>query len=217
MADAEFEIPQSDDPDRQVRIGSFLVQSRMLDTMQRAIFGSEQMHYCDAAEAAGIPFEVALLKVTEEGFWRDWFLESKDRPRRKKKLKTEVLPASMNLLDLKRDIVGMFWEAGLYAKAANMIRNADENTQEGGDRIVEMIKVTKDFYPKEATQRVIQKDLGPKDASTEELEAKLDGLLEQNLALQEKLRQGEAQRRALLNQGETDGGDREEPDATQED
>jgi hypothetical protein len=195
----EMEVVVPDDHDRQAEVSGFVIRERLLEKMRAGI--DDGLHFCDAAEYAGIPFELALARITQDGDMRDWFLESKDRPRKKSKLKTEILPPTMSLLDMKKEFVGLLWEAGLFRKAANMVMYADESTDEGGQRIIEMLRVSKDFFPKEATQRVVSLNKTIEDNSTAELEEKLAGLLEKNKQLTEKIQQGEQKRNELSGEG----------------
>jgi hypothetical protein len=189
----EMEVVVPDDHDRQAEVSGFVIRERLLEKMRAGI--DDGLHFCDAAEYAGIPFELALARITQDG------LESKDRPRKKSKLKTEILPPTMSLLDMKKEFVGLLWEAGLFRKAANMVMYADESTDEGGQRIIEMLRVSKDFFPKEATQRVVSLNKTIEDNSTAELEEKLAGLLEKNKQLTAKIQQGEQKRNELSGEG----------------
>lgn len=163
-------------------------------TKMRALV-DKGLHFVDAAEGAGIPFEIALDMKEDDPALREMFLVSKDRPRIERDPSADVLPEQMSPLEMKHEFGRLLWNSGLYRKAAEMVAVANPDDPTGRQIIMAMLKfVSKEMFPKE-----VYRDGGKKDETTsiEDMEKRLEELRERRRVARHRLEQGRARMKEL--------------------
>lgn len=135
---------------RQTKVGVYLIREQRRADMERKI--KQGLHFVDAAESAGIPYEVAMGAVATDEEMQQWWRDSQDRPRINRKAK---MVDKRNPLQIKRDFVKKLAAAGLFDKIPQMVESADPETPEGKEVLGFMIKfLIKDILPKEVAQKI---------------------------------------------------------------
>ena len=64
---------------RQTKVGVYLIREQRRHDMQKGI--EQGLHFVDAADKAGIPYEVAMGAVATDEEFQGWWKLSQDRPR----------------------------------------------------------------------------------------------------------------------------------------
>jgi len=135
---------------RQKKVGVYLIRERRREVMGQKM--AQGMHFVDAAESAGIPFEVAMGAVAIDEEMRGWWRLSEDRPQIGK---ARVMADRRSPLEIKRDFVNKLAAAGLFDKIPEMVEAADPSTAEGKEVLGFMVKfLIKDILPKEAVSKI---------------------------------------------------------------
>ena len=137
---------------RQKKVGVYLIRERRREVMGQKM--ASGMHFVDAAEAAGIPYEVAMGSVAVDEEMRGWWRLSEDRPQVSKGKSKEMVDRR-SPLQIKRDFVNKLAEAGLFDKIPQMVEEADPSTAEGKEMLGFMVKfLIKDILPKEVASKI---------------------------------------------------------------
>jgi hypothetical protein len=135
---------------RQKKVGVYLIRERRREVMGKKM--ASGMHFVDAAEAAGIPYEVAMGSVAVDEEMRGWWRLSEDRPQVGK---SKEMVDRRSPLQIKRDFVNKLAEAGLFDKIPQMVEESDPSTAEGKEMLGFMIKfLIKDILPKEVASKI---------------------------------------------------------------
>ena len=135
---------------RQKKVGVFLIREHRRAKMARGM--DRGLHFVDAAEAAGIPYEVAMGSVSVDEEMRCWWRLSEDRPQIGK---PKEMVDRRSPLQIKRDFVNKLADAGLFDKIPEMVSKADPDTPEGKEVLGFMVKfLIKDILPKEVASKI---------------------------------------------------------------
>lgn len=135
---------------RQTKVGVYLIREQRRHDMQKGI--EQGLHFVDAADKAGIPYEVAMGAVATDEEFQGWWKLSQDRPRLAKR---KNMVEKMNPMQIKKDFVNKLAKAGLFDKIPQMVEGADPDTAEGREVLGFMIKyLIKDILPKEVASKV---------------------------------------------------------------
>lgn len=136
---------------RQERVGAFLIREKRRSDMESAI--EHGLHFSDAAEQAGVPYEIAISAIHKDEEFRNWYDISKDRPRLEKKPNRKYEPRTS--LQIKSDFINKLCDVGLFDKIAVMAEQADPETDEGKQVLGFFMRyVVKDILPKETAAKV---------------------------------------------------------------
>ncbi len=136
---------------RQERVGAFLIREKRRSDMESAI--EHGLHFSDAAEQAGVPYEIAISAIHKDEEFRSWYDISKDRPRLEKKPNRKYEPRTS--LQIKSDFINKLCDVGLFDKIAVMAEQADPETDEGKQVLGFFMRyVVKDILPKETAAKV---------------------------------------------------------------
>jgi len=136
---------------RQERVGAYLIREKRRSDMDAAI--QRGLNFSDAAEQAGIPYEVAISAVYKDEEFRSWYDISKDRPRVDRKPEKKYEPRTS--LQIKSDFINKLCDVGLFDKIAVMAEQADPETDEGKQVLGFFMRyVVKDILPKETAARI---------------------------------------------------------------
>jgi len=136
---------------RQEKVGAFLIREQRRSDMEAAI--KRGLHFSDAAEQAGVPYEVAISAINKDEEFRNWYEVSKNRPRVDKKPKRKCEPRTS--LQIKSDFINKLCDVGLFDKIAVMAEQADPETEEGKQVLGFFMRyVVKDILPKETAAKV---------------------------------------------------------------
>lgn len=150
--------------DRQEKVGGFLIREKRRSDMAAAI--GRGLHFSDAAEKAGIPYEVAISAVNNDEEFRSWYEISKGRPRLDKKPSKKYNPKTS--LQIKSDFVNKLSEVGLFDKIAVMAEKADPETEEGKQILGFFMRyIVKDILPKETAAKVEHSEKASYDQLTD--------------------------------------------------
>ena len=165
---------------RSDKVGQYLVRELLKDRMERNI--EKGMTFKDAAESAGIPYEVAIAKATTDPEFRKWLAAAPDEGQEKVKggMKTG--------LQIKGEFMNRLAKAGLFDKIAVMADEADPSTTEGQQMLGFFMRyVIKDIHPKESAAKV-ENVTAPEhtEMSDEQLMMQLEARRAKRLALQEQ-------------------------------
>ena len=135
---------------RQTKVGVYLIREKRKSDMQRGI--EQGLHFVDAADRAGIPYEVAMGAVATDEEFQGWWRLSSDRPRLASR---KNMVEKQNPMQIKKDFVNKLANAGLFEKIPQMVEEADPSTSEGKEVLGFMIKyLIKDILPKEVASKV---------------------------------------------------------------
>lgn len=135
---------------RQTKVGVYLIREKRKSDMQRGI--EQGLHFVDAADRAGIPYEVAMGAVATDEEFQGWWRLSSDRPRLAVR---KNMVEKQNPMQIKKDFVNKLANAGLFEKIPQMVEEADPSTPEGKEVLGFMIKyLIKDILPKEVASKV---------------------------------------------------------------
>ena len=135
---------------RQTKVGVYLIREKRKSDMQRGI--EQGLHFVDAADRAGIPYEVAMGAVATDEEFQGWWRLSSDRPRLAGR---KNMVEKQNPMQIKKDFVNKLANAGLFEKIPQMVEEADPSTPEGKEVLGFMIKyLIKDILPKEVASKV---------------------------------------------------------------
>ena len=165
---------------RSDKVGQYLVRELLKDRMERNI--EKGMTFKDAAESAGIPYEIAIAKATTDSEFQRWLAKAPDEGQEKVKggMKTG--------LQIKGEFMNRLARAGLFEKIASMAEQADPTTQEGQQLLGFFMRyVLKDILPKESAAKVettTKTDLD--ELSDSQLALQLEARRAKRIALQEK-------------------------------
>jgi hypothetical protein len=178
-------------PQRTNKVGSYLIREGRREEMAKAI--ASGLHFEDAAEKAGIPYEVALSASRKDPEFMAWYDESRSKPRIEKQIKRHKPKTS---LQIKSDFVNKLSQVGLFDKIADMAEMADPNTEEGKQVLGFFMRyIVKDILPKETAAKVEHTEKAAYDTMTDaELLEMLQDRRQQRLAYDEELNQADGQR-----------------------
>ena len=96
---------------RQTKVGVYLIREQRKSDMQRGI--EQGLHFVDAADRAGIPYEVAMGAVATDEEFQGWWRLSSDRPRLAVR---KNMVEKQNPMQIKKDFVNKLANAGLFEK-----------------------------------------------------------------------------------------------------
>lgn len=180
-------------PQRVNRVGSYLIRENRREEMAKAI--AKGLHFEDAAEKAGIPYEVALSASRKDPEFMAWYDESRSKPRIEKTI-TPKKHTPKTSLQIKSDFVNKLSEVGLFDKIAVMAEMADPNTDEGKQVLGFFMRyIVKDMLPKETAAKVEHTEKASYDTMTDaELLEMLQDRRQQRLSYDEELDQADDQR-----------------------
>ena len=147
---------EKEDPEvvhaRSQKVGSYLIREARRQEMEQGI--DNGLHFEDASEKAGIPYEVALSASRSPGEFQRWYDLSRNRAR----LERKILPKKhkpKTSLQIKSDFVNKLSEVGLFSKIAVMAEMADPHTEEGKQVLGFFMRyIVKDILPKETASKV---------------------------------------------------------------
>ncbi len=178
---------------RAEKVGSYLIREGRREEMAKAI--ASGLHFEDAAEKAGIPYEVALSASRKDPEFMAWYDESRSKPRIEKKIKPKRHKPKTSL-QIKSDFVNKLSESGLFDKIAVMAEMADPHTEEGQQVLGFFMRyVVKDVLPKETAAKVEHTEKAAYDTMTDaELLEMLQDRRQQRLAYDEELNKAEDER-----------------------
>jgi len=179
-------------PQRTNKVGSYLIREGRREEMAKAI--ANGLHFEDAAEKAGIPYEVALSASRKDPEFMAWYDESRSRPRIEKKPAKKYKPKTS--LQIKSDFVNKLSQVGLFDKIAVMAEEADPATEEGKQVLGFFMRyVVKDILPKETAAKVEHTEKAAYDTMTDaELLEMLQDRRQQRLAYDQERSQADGQR-----------------------
>ena len=155
------------------------------------------LHLKDAAEAAGLPYELALAQVTSDPEFCEWLDMSEHRPQILSTGDPDMrrVPKKTSL-QIKQDFVNKLNNAGLFDKITQMAEAADPNTEAGQQVLAFFMKtIVKDVLPRETAAKVEtvhNEDISR--LSDADLLDMLEDRREQRLALQAEVESGSMQR-----------------------
>ena len=150
--------------ERQEKVGAFLIREKRRSDMEAAI--GRGLHFHDAAEIAGIPYEVAISAVNNDEEFRVWYEISKGRPRLDNKPTKKYNPKTS--LQIKSDFVNKLNDVGLFDKIAVMADQADPETEEGKQILGFFMRyIVKDILPKETAAKVEHTEKASYDTLTD--------------------------------------------------
>lgn len=180
-------------PQRANKVGSYLIREGRREEMAKAI--ASGLHFEDAAEKAGIPYEVALSASRKDPEFMEWYDVSRSRPRIEKKIRPKKHKPKTSL-QIKSDFVNKLSEVGLFDKIADMAEMADPNTEEGKQVLGFFMRyIVKDILPKETAAKVEHTEKAAYDTMTDaELLEMLQDRRQQRLEYDEELDQADGQR-----------------------
>ncbi|TFH67053.1 MAG: hypothetical protein E4G90_00290 [Gemmatimonadales bacterium] len=188
--------PLTHDEERSRRVGEFHIRETMLTRMRSYI--DDGLHYVDAAERAGIPFELALSRITYDEEMREWFQRSKDRPKIESHPQSDLAPDVMSPMQMKHRTLEMLWNAGLFRKTAEMVAMANPDNPQGQAVLLTILtRFARDIFPKEAANKVEKVMSAEQRSSTADLEKKVGSLLERLASLQVQQQKGIDQKKLL--------------------
>lgn len=170
-------------PQRTNKVGSYLIREGRREEMAKAI--ASGLHFEDAAEKAGIPYEVALSASRKDPEFMTWYDESRNKPRIEKNIKRHKPKTS---LQIKSDFVNKLSQVGLFDKIADMAEMADPNTEEGKQVLGFFMRyIVKDILPKETAAKVEHTEKASYDTMTDaELLEMLQDRRQQRLSYDEE-------------------------------
>ncbi len=170
-----------------------MIREGRREEMAKAI--ANGLHFEDAAEKAGIPYEVALSASRKDPEFMQWYDESRSKPRIEKNIKPKKHKPKTSL-QIKSDFVNKLSESGLFDKIAVMAEMADPHTEEGQQVLGFFMRyVVKDVLPKETAAKVEHTEKAAYDTMTDaELLEMLQDRRHQRLAYDEELDQADGQR-----------------------
>ena len=175
------------------RVGSYLIRENRREEMAKAI--GNGLHFEDAAEKAGIPYEVALSASRKDPEFMVWYDESRSKPRIVKTINHKKHTPKTSL-QIKSDFVNKLSEVGLFDKIAVMAEMADPDTEEGKQVLGFFMRyIVKDILPKETAAKVEHTEKASYDTMTDaELLEMLHNRREKRISYDEELDQAEDQR-----------------------
>lgn len=188
---------EKEDPEvvhaRSQKVGSYLIREARRQEMEQGI--DNGLHFEDAAEKAGIPYEVALSASRSPGEFQRWYDLSRNRPRVERK----ILPKKhkpKTSLQIKSDFVNKLSEVGLFSKIAVMAEMADPHTEEGKQVLGFFMRyIVKDMLPKETASKVEHTEKAAYDTMTDaELLEMLQDRRQQRLTFDEERSEADGQR-----------------------
>lgn len=136
---------------RQAQVGGYLIREKRRSDMSVAI--DQGLHFTDAAERAGIPFEVAMSASRKDPEFSEWYEVSKDRPRLSLVTRRKYEPKTS--LQIKSDFINKLSQVGLFDKICTMAEHADPETEEGKQVLGFFMRyIVKDMLPKETAAKV---------------------------------------------------------------
>lgn len=175
------------------RVGSYLIRENRREEMAKAI--ANGLHFEDAAEKAGIPYEVALSASRKDPEFMVWYDESRSKPRIVKTINHKKHTPKTSL-QIKSDFVNKLSEVGLFDKIAVMAEMADPDTEEGKQVLGFFMRyIVKDILPKETAAKVEHTEKASYDTMTDaELLEMLHNRREKRISYDEELYQADDQR-----------------------
>lgn len=181
-------IPEIVSEARQKKVGAFLIRESLLDKMRKGI--DQGLAFVDAAEAAGIPYELVLHRLSHDDEMREWYQEAAGRQSIIRDPEAKILPSDTTPLRVKREFVRKLYAAGLFDKIAELAAHADVTTADGRQILGFYMKyVLKEVLPKETASQVeISKPAEISQLSTQELLRELNDRREKRLGLEDKRR-----------------------------
>lgn len=113
---------------RKRRVGSFMIRESLLAKVRQGI--ESGLAFADAAEGAGVPYELMLAQISHDEEIRKWFLECRGRKSLMKGSDYDILPEARKPIDIKREIIHKLHCAGLVdtiAETAAFIQPVKED------------------------------------------------------------------------------------------
>lgn len=182
-------------PERQRKVGQFMIRESLLEKMKTAFY-DENMAFPDAAEAAGIPYELVLAQIKHDPELKQMFIEGQGRQSLLRSTDTDLLPETRKPIDIKRELLHKLTIAGvpnMIAEVLPFIRpvkedgSLDHNHMQylrwiGGDLYV------KNLLPSEQVTKSVKENDDVSKMSDEELALELKRRMEVREELEEKAR-----------------------------
>ena len=177
---------------RQAKVGGYLIREQRRADMEDAI--GQGLHFVDAAEKAGIPYEVAMSASRKDGEFGHWYELSKDRPRLSLIKEKKYEPKTS--LQIKSDFINKLNNVGLFDKIAVMAEQADPETEEGKQVLGFFMRyIVKDILPKETAAKVEHSETASYEQLTDaELLEALHRRREQRLEYTEEIEEADQKR-----------------------
>ena len=191
MHEKVVEIEQS----RQGQVSRYMVRESLKREVERGM--NKGLHLKDAAEAAGLPYELALAQVTSDSDFCAWLDMSEHR--------AQILNTGdptmrgvhrKSSLQIKQDFVNKLNNAGLFDKITRMAETADPETEAGQQVLAFFMRtIVKDVLPRETAAKVetVHTEDMTKLSDSQLLEM-LEERRAQRLALQAEVESGSMQR-----------------------
>ena len=121
--------PKPANETRERKLAGFIIRESLLKKMRQGI--DSGLAFPDAAQAAGIPYELVLAQLGHDNDMRAWYRECSGRKSLIRSEDAGLLPESRSPLELKHEMVRKVFAAGLgdrFAEAAAHIRVIDPET-----------------------------------------------------------------------------------------
>ena len=185
-------------------IGGFKLRESLLVKMGQGVEAG--LAFPDAAQAAGIPYELVLASLSYDDDMRAWYRQCSGRKSLIRAEDAQLLPTAKSSMEHKKDTLDLVFAAGLGRKLAEAVAHIEVIDPETGDFNKEHMNVlfafNKNFMgllPKESEG--IHRDAPPDEAPprTEEIVAR------ELLELREKRLAGEAAEKTALETRRTGG------------
>lgn len=173
----------------QGKVGSYMIREQRRDDMERAI--NRGLHFEDAADVAGIPYEIAIAASRSDPKFIEWYALSEERPRIRKRTMKKYEPKTS--LQIKSDFVNKLSDVGLFDKIADMAEMADPHTEEGKQILGFFMRyIVKDILPRETASKIEHSEGRDYDKLTDaELLEALHKRREQRLEYSEEIKNAE--------------------------
>ena len=165
---------------RSDKVGHYLVRELLKDRMEKNI--AKGMTFKDAAESAGIPYEVAISRATTDSEFQRWLAAAPDKGQE------EIKGGLKTGLQIKGEFMNRLAKVGLFDKIAQMAEDADPATPEGQQMLGFFMRyVVKDILPKESATKVEQTTkVEHSDMPDEQLLLQLEARRAKRIALQQR-------------------------------
>jgi hypothetical protein len=170
-------------PGRSDKVGQYLVRELLKDRMEKNI--AKGMTFKDAAESAGIPYEVAIARATTDPEFQRWLAAAPDEGQER------IVGGLKTGMQIKGEFMNRLAKAGLFDKIAQMAEDADPATPEGQQMLGFFMRyVVKDILPKESASKVEQTNkVEHSDMTDDQLLLQLDARRAKRLALQQRAKE----------------------------
>lgn len=160
-------------------VGKYIVREHIKDEIQKHI--DEGASFPDAAEAAGLPADLAFARTFTDPDFRGMYDQARGRKvldRRHRKFDGLDL---LNPIEIKREFVQKLYAAGLFDKIAALAAHADPTTRDGQQILAFFMRnVLKDVLPNEQTSVIEHKTHKEEATDKDEILKRLDEIKAEN-------------------------------------